>query len=217
MGHMIGQQDVQTEPRRRESVEPGAEWWSEAQAKSTPASLAASAHLVIKPRQGLIVAGAVLIAVGVLVMIATLFQSELAGLLVLPLLGLMFLTWGIVAREAGPVIPGSILTGLGLGTIISQEWPTSLPSDMQGAVALIGLALGFLAIVPLTGLVARPHSHYWALIPGGFLLLVGISLLLGALGLVTFLSMYLWPAFIVVVGLVFIWRGLQPRRERTAA
>ncbi len=214
---MITQHDVQTEPRRREWVEPETERSSEAQAMSTAAPLAASSHMVIAPRQGLIVAGAVLITVGVLVMVATFFQSELAGLLVLPLLGLTFLTWGVVAREAGPVIPGSILTGLGLGTIISQEWPTTLAGDVQGAVALIGLALGFLAIAPLTGLFAQGHSHYWALIPGGFLLLLGISLLLGALGLVTFLSMYVWPTFIVAFGLFLIWRGFQPRRERTAA
>lgn len=85
----------------------------------------------------------------------------------------------------------------------------------QRAVAHIGLALGFFAIAPLTGLVARGRSHYRALIPGGFLLLLGANLLLGALSLVTFLSMYLWLAFIVVVGLVLIWRGLQPRREHS--
>lgn len=225
---MLAQKDIQSEPRTNESAPVMAEHQAEIMLPPPPVQLAMARPPVIEPtgtqprrvepmpRRGLIVAGAVLIVVGLLALFGTIFQSEIVGLFVLPMLGLIFLTWGFAVREPGPMIPGSILTGLGLGVLVSQEWPNGLASDVGGAIVLIGLALGFLAIAPLTWLVAKA-THYWALIPGSFLLLLGVSLLLGALDLVTFLGTYFWPAFVVALGLFFIWRAYQPRRNRPAS
>lgn len=222
---MLTQKDIQEEPRTYESPPVMTESRQEIILPPPVAASAPAPQPVVEPtasqrgepipRQGLIVAGAVLLVVGVLALFGTIFQSEVAGLLVLPLLGCMFLAWGFAVREPGPMIPGGILTGLGLGVLISQQWPNGLAGDVEGAIVVIGLALGFLVITPLTWLLSK-STHYWALIPGGFLLLVGISLLLGALDLVTFLGLYVWPAFVLALGVFFIWRAFQPRHDRPA-
>lgn len=166
-----------------------------------------------KPRMRLLTIGLALIALGALALISTIFQSTLAGLLVLPALGAMFLVWGFSVREPGPLIPGGILSGLGIGALISQNLPIAPSGEMAGAIVVAGLALGFLAIVPLT-LFVSGHAHYWALFPGAVLALVAVSLYLNATTVLSFLGVYLWPVAAVGVGVFLLWRAYRPHSER---
>src|SRR5690348_16600287 len=72
-----------------------------------------------RPDQRLI-AGVVLIVFGMLMLLATFTNSSILGLSILPILGVLFIVWGLLARLPGPMIPGGILTGLGLGILLSQ-------------------------------------------------------------------------------------------------
>jgi hypothetical protein len=166
-----------------------------------------------KPRVRLLTIGVALIAIGALALVATIFQSTLAGLLVLPALGAMFLAWGFAVHESGPLIPGGILTGLGLGALISQNLPIAPSGEMAGAIVVTGLALGFLAIAPLTWMVSG-HAHYWALFPGAFLALVAVSLYVNSTTVLSFMGTYLWPVAVVGLGVFLLWRAYRPRSER---
>ena len=71
-----------------------------------------------------IAAGVILILLGV----ATLFQRwfDIGNYIVL-LLGLGMLIWGSISHRTGWIIPGGVLSGIGLG-ILAMEGPWQLPS-----------------------------------------------------------------------------------------
>ncbi len=162
-------------------------------------------------RNGAIV-GAILLLIGIVILAANLAQSDILGLLVLPLLGIIFLVAAFIGRISGLAIPGSILTGLGLGTLAQQTWLVSAAGETRGGVVVIGLALGFLAIMPLLQILEN-HFYWWPAIPGGILLVVGIALWAGPAG-TSFLLLIgtLWPLALIAVGAYLLWRVYrQPR------
>jgi hypothetical protein len=157
-------------------------------------------------------AGVVLIVIGVVALIATLSRNEQIGLLFLPALGLIFLIWGIVVRNPGLLVPGGVLTGLGVGVLLAQD--VFKTSDQQsGAVILISMGVGFLIITPLSLLVAR-RRQYWALVPGAILLLIGAAILVGgvALQVVQDIGMF-WPLILIAAGVYVLWRAGFRRRK----
>jgi hypothetical protein len=160
---------------------------------------------------GRIIAGVVLIVFGLLALLATFTTSSIFGLSILPTLGMLFIVWGLVARLPGVVIPGGILTGLGLGTLVAQIAFSTASGQAQGGIIVLGLGLGFLAIMPLI-LIVSPERHWWALIPGGILTFVGIALIIGgaALDVLAVLGR-LWPIAPIVVGIILIWQIFRKR------
>jgi hypothetical protein len=152
------------------------------------------------------ISGTLLIAIGVLVLLVQNVQAESLGLLFLPALGGLFLIAGIIGRQAGFIIPGGILTGLGLGVIFTQN-PALIAADTaKGGVFFIGFALGWFLITVLTKLFTS-ETHWWALIPGAIMALIGGGLMLGgaALNVLEFAGRW-WPLILVVLGLVIIVR-----------
>jgi F0F1-type ATP synthase assembly protein I len=178
------------------------------QAPETPAQPQTPAQR--RPDQRLI-AGVVLIVFGMLMLLATFTNSSILGLSILPILGVLFIVWGLLARLPGPMIPGGILTGLGLGILLSQYAFSSSTGETQGGIVLLGLGIGFLLIIPLAWIVS-PVRHWWALIPGGILTFIGIALLIGgpALTVASILGR-LWPIIPIAVGMFLIWRLLRKR------
>jgi hypothetical protein len=158
--------------------------------------------------------GLVLVAVGVMSLVGILWPSQVLGLLVLPILGAIFLAWAYLQRASALLIPGCILMGLGLGTFIQQTWLTSLTGEASGGIVVLGLALGFLAIMPLVQLMDR-HFHWWPAIPGGILLAVSLGLLAGPNGLPYLYALnYLWPIALIVVGGYLLWMVYWRRGDR---
>jgi dipeptide/tripeptide permease len=157
-------------------------------------------------RREAVVGGALLVAIGVLVLLAQNIKSEDLGLLFLPALGGLFLIAGIIGRQAGFIIPGGILTGIGLGAMLTQN-PAMAPTETaQGGVFFIGFALGWFLIPVLTKLFTH-ETHWWALIPGTIMALIGGALLLGgaALNVLEFVGRW-WPLILVALGLTIIVR-----------
>jgi hypothetical protein len=168
-----------------------------------------------KNRNGL-VWGLILLAIGILALLGQFWAFDwldnlamyfLAGL------GALFLLLGISRREAGWMIPGGILSGIGWG-IVAIEGPLNLFAGLDdGGVFMLTFAAGWALITLLTA-VFTDETHWWALIPGGIMALIGATVLWGG-AFETTLEMLgkLWPLALIIAGLAIL---LNARREKNA-
>lgn len=114
------------------------------------------------------------------------------GNLVPLIIGAIFLYAYFTTRpgyRVGFLIPGSILTGIGAGQLIE-----SLPVPRLWAgddITVLTLGLGFCLIWVLE------RKHWWALIPGGILVMVGLS---SFWGIIQF-----WPLALIAVGVYLLF------------
>jgi hypothetical protein len=161
-----------------------------------------------------IITGVVVIALGLVMLVATVTDSQLVGQMIVLLLGVIFLAWGVMVRHPGPLIPGCILSGLGAGIVLSQWLSASISGQAQGGIVTLCLGLGFLLIMPVMQFVTRQRAHWWPLIPGGILILTGFGLLLGDAGL-TMLTWIgrLWPLALIGVGGALLYQALRSQRR----
>lgn len=143
----------------------------------------------------------VLIVIGVLALLLNLFQVTAFGLLILPVIGLMFLGWGIYANRFPMMIPGSILTGLGSATFIGVQI-LHMDGDELGGLIMLGLSLGFIAISVIAPLMKQPR-HLWPLIPGAVLGVVALALLANNVNLLTAIGSA-WPLILITIGLYML-------------
>ncbi len=162
-------------------------------------------------RRDPMVIGVILIAVGAIALLGQVVQlpSSLGSWIVL-VIGLAFLGAAVGTRKYGFLVPGGIMTGLGAGIIVSEALTFPTDEAMGGAVTL-GLGVGFLAIWVIGSLLRFEANHWWPLIPGGILALVGGALLIGgrAIDLLNY-----WGAVVIVIGLIVIWRAvIEGRRQ----
>ncbi|MBI5034672.1 MAG: hypothetical protein HZB51_29470 [Chloroflexi bacterium] len=150
--------------------------------------------------------GIVLILIGLMMFVAQLTQSSSIALFILPALGLIFLAWGISTRNAGPMIPGGILSGLGMGVLIVNGTLGQVDEMISGSIVLLSIALGFFVITPLTTCFSG-KTQWWALIPAAILGFIGTALLAGNIGLqlITLLG-YVWPLVLIAVGGYIIFK-----------
>ena len=111
------------------------------------------------------------------------------------LIGGAFLAAYFYQRQFGFLIPGCLL--LGLGGSLFLEMPQK-----------VGLGVGFVAIT-VVALAYQRRFHWWPLIPGGVLILVGLE----RLDYVKRLFEN-WPLILVIVG-VLVLLGALGRRETT--
>jgi hypothetical protein len=152
-----------------------------------------------------VVTGLALMALGLWALVGQFVQMPDMGMLFLPALGLIFVVWGIAVREGGLMIPGGILSGVGVGAYLVQVLPVEGSAD--GGLFLLSLGLGFAAITVLTA-VFTDNTHWWALWPGAILSLIGGALLLGgvALSVLAVVGTY-WPVILIVIGVWVIVRS----------
>ncbi len=168
-----------------------------------------------EPRSRLITA-LVLIVVGIVLIIGQLTEMWQVVLLVL---GVGFLVAYFVTRNYGFLVPGGILTGIGVGILL--ETVVSSPSeDFEAALFLVPFGLGFILIWILDTIYTRA-SNWWPLIPGGIMIAVGLAVGTGgpAIDLLKFAGTW-WPAILVLIGAWFLyglWRegelGLGGRQD----
>ena len=147
-----------------------------------------------------LIPGLILIALGILFLVMQYF--EFGPGLFLVVLGLVFLIPYVMTRSYGLLIPGCILTGIGIGLIFDRP-PLGTTIAMP-----IGLGLGFIAIF-VVQLIVRRSSHWWALIPGSILVLVGIA---EGIPQAQVLIEKGWSLILVLIGLLilagqFLWFG----------
>lgn len=144
--------------------------------------------------------GLALIWVGALLLLIT--TTELGAEVLLPGVGVGFVAAYLVTGSYGMLIPGAIVTGLGIGTVAAAQ---GAPSGAEP----LGLGIGFLAIALVSRLRGpRPAGWWWPLIPGGIITLVALDQLTAAGPIVL-------PVALIVVGLALLLGG-RARRGRGA-
>ncbi len=141
------------------------------------------------------VAGIVLIAIGVIIVISRLVPGT--GEYVLLAVGLTCLVAFFLTREYGWAVAAGIITGLGAGVILSAQ--VTDPTD--GMVFMLSLACGFVAVWVLGFLADPPERNAWPLIPAAILAAVGISIVTDAPGMIDWL--------IFAVAIVLVLAGLR--------
>ncbi len=117
-------------------------------------------------------------------------------------IGALLVAGYLYGRNYGLLIPGCILLGVGSGRVLDARF-----SGIDNPY--FGLGLGFLAIY-FVALAYERRSHWWPLIPGTVLLLVGLSL---EDELVRYIFSQGWPLILVLVGLVILIGGLAGSRR----
>jgi hypothetical protein len=155
----------------------------------------------VRPARDRNMLGLILIGGGLLFLFAQLGLFPGFGNVVLLLLGGVFLYAYFTTKadyRIGFLIPGSILTGLGVGVLLENA--PVFGNILGGGIVPVFLGLGFVLIWFLD------RRHWWALIPGGIMLLAGLSsvLRIGAL----------WPIVLIALGVYLLWD--QSRRRPRA-
>ena len=154
--------------------------------------------------------GVVLVCIGLWMLVSNLTDWDLDSAF-LPGLGLLFLVWGCTTRKLGLLIPGGILSGIGLGALLLEGPFSGLEGDAEGGVFLLSFALGW-GLITLTSALFVRKVVWWPLIPGGIMAFIGALQLIGgpALEVLAYLGQG-WPIVLIAVGLYLIlWRkGLQ--------
>ncbi len=149
-----------------------------------------------------LIPGLILIALGILFLIAQYFEAP--GLILL-FLGLVFLIPYIMTRSYGLLIPGCILAGLGVGILFQRALARG------DITVLLGLGLGFIAIF-VVQLIVVGKSHWWPLVPGGILVLLGLA---EAVPQGQALLEKGWPIILILIGLIIlggsVWRAGDAR------
>lgn len=124
-----------------------------------------------------LIPGCILLGLGIAIFVLERGSApgELGGGLILFSIGLPFLLIYVTQAARGrkdfwwALIPGGILTVLAGVVVLSLR----APGEIVGALVLWGIALPFLVVY-----LSNRREHWWALIPGGVMLMVGLMPLL---------------------------------------
>jgi CDP-diglyceride synthetase len=166
-----------------------------------------------KNRRNQIIGGGALVLFGLVALVAQFVEMEWIGLLILPVLSLIFLIWGILTRQSGFFIPAGILGGIGLGTILLVAVP-EWSGDAEGGVFMLAFALGWVAI-PVLSIIFTRDKHLWALIPAGIMALIGAGLLFGGFAFTVLEAIgKFWPVILIIIGFALLLQRGQKDKEK---
>lgn len=116
--------------------------------------------------------GAILLTVAVLALVHRYVPFQVDHL-ILPLLGVGFIVWSVTARNWGLLIPGCLITGVGIGNWVQRSSHYS-PLSLHGqALFLYCLAAGFLLITVLSAAVFK-RREVWPIWPALLIVLTGL-------------------------------------------
>ncbi|MBX3062779.1 MAG: hypothetical protein KF726_07380 [Anaerolineae bacterium] len=126
--------------------------------------------------------------------------STLIGILLLPMVGIVFLVWAIYTQRFALSIPGSILLGLGLGIALTQTYP-----QLGGGVLLLALALGFIGITLLSPFFGE-RKVWWPIVPAVIIGFLGALLTIGgeALKLLEWINIGA-PLLAIAIGVLLLF------------
>jgi hypothetical protein len=129
-------------------------------------------------------------------------------------LGIFFLAWGVYKREAGLMIPGGILSGIGLGIALVAgpfEWTDG---ELSGGVFMGAFALGWVLITLFSALFTD-ETQWWPLIPAAIMAIISGALLAQGPYLVALEWLgKLWPLALIIGGIAVLFGGLRRRQKR---
>ena len=99
-------------------------------------------------------AGVVLVGIGAVLLAVQLLNITVVASAAPLAIGLLLLAAWLRSNSAGYLIPGGILTGLGVGVILAAGPLLSAPETLAGAIVVASLAGGFL-LVSIASLLRR--------------------------------------------------------------
>jgi hypothetical protein len=155
------------------------------------------------------VGGAVLITIGVALLLGQYVGD--AGRFIVLGIGVVLLVLFAISRNPGALIGGGIMTGLGIGILLTTE----LEGEAAGSAVVLGLGGGFLGVWLLGLLFRIEETRIWPLIPGAILTVIGLAILLGTEALET--VEWVWPALLIGLGVVVIVAAVVRRGPRDQA
>lgn len=166
-------------------------------------------------------AGVVIIGIGAFFLLAQVIPD--IGRWIPLLIGLIFLAAFVPKREYGFLIPGCIISGVGVGIVLAGV----VDDRWSGAAVLLSIAGGFIAIWVVSVLLRRADKDWprgasrdaaqalwWPLIPGGILALVSL-IVLAEEGFESDLLRW-WPLLIIGAGIVVLVSALSHRGDGRA-
>jgi len=148
-------------------------------------------------RTGRLIAGASLVVAG-LGLFALEALGEAGDAAVLFVIGAVFLAIYFMRRIYGLLVAGSITFGVGLGIVAERVF------ESTGDITVIGIGIGFVMIYGIDR-ATTSTAHWWPLIPGAILLIIGITQLAGSIG------EFIWPALLIAAGVALL-AGASRRR-----
>jgi hypothetical protein len=95
------------------------------------------------------------------------------SLIVIPLLGILCILASIRTCNAALLIPGGVLSGVGLGGMLTAGLFQIVSGDLAVSLFLLTCALGWFSITLFSHLFMR-HTQWWAIIPGGMMALTSL-------------------------------------------
>jgi len=155
-------------------------------------------RVIQRNRRSQVATGIALVVIGVVALALQYFEGP-GRAVVLLLAGGSFIATYFYSDIYGLLIPGGILSGLGLG--ILGEWCELSVRDPNA----IGLGIGFSSIYVIERMYRR-RAHWWPLIPGVILIVSGLGARFGDVGHI----LWRWsPAVLVLLGIVLVYRALR--------
>jgi len=158
----------------------------------------------------------VIIGIGVFFLVGQLVPD--IGRWIPLLIGLVFLAVFLVRHEYGFLVPGCIISGVGVGVLLAD----AVDDQWSGGVVLLSIAGGFIAIWLVSVLLRAAdrdwpsgpsreaaRALWWPLIPGGILALVAI-VVFAEEGFESDLLRW-WPLLLIGAGVVVLISAMSRR------
>jgi len=163
-------------------------------------------------RRNDLIGGLLLISIGALVLVGKYFNLNTIpnlSLFFLPALGALFMLAGILGRNAGLMVPGGILSGIGWGAYLVAGPFTWQTDAQQGGIFLLAFALGWVSITVVSALFAK-RTVWGTLIPAAVLAAVGGALFFGGAFMdVLEVAGKLWPLALIAAGVAVIFKATR--------
>jgi hypothetical protein len=156
--------------------------------------------------------GVVLLLVGAFFLLSRTFRFSGPGV-ILALIGTILLVLSALRGLRGPLVPGSILLGLGAGFLLRTPLEWLLP---RWATIVLGLGAGFLLVALLDRAAGRGGRRPSPLVPGLILIAVALfGLLARQTPILDVLGQLqnLWPWALVAAGALLVGQALLRRRR----
>ena len=119
-------------------------------------------------------------------------------------IGLALLAVFVVTQEYGFLVPGSILTGVGIGIVLDS----AASGEAESGVMMLALAGGFLGIWVIGSIYRLSQNHWWPLIPGGILTLTGLVQMTRT---DVTSALRLWPIILIIAGAFLLAKAITRR------
>lgn len=130
------------------------------------------------------------------------------GDIFLLLLGIAFLlAYFINSHTLGFLVPGSILTWIGLYTLLMEQTFWDIKNEYAGGLLFLAIGLAFCCIFIHTYRNIQGHLRFWPLYPGVILiifsLIVEFEFAFIPREYLEYINTY-WPGLLVVIGLILL-------------